>query len=634
MRASAPRLLTFSALLIVFGLTNVPASRPVFAQKPIPLPGQPKGEAGDPKVPVKTGGELESLQEEIRQIRRELDLLRNQNSAIVNDLIFAPDTSQGDYAEARRGFKTTLVRKGPSPQGAPPVKPPAGVSEVEYVSGELRLKAWLSHRSDETRKHPAVLYLHGGFAFGMGDWEQTKPYRDAGFVVLAPILRAENGQPGAFTYFYDEVDDVVAAAEYLRALPYVDQDRLFVAGHSVGGTMTLLAAMTSHHFRAGASFDGAPYWGPFTEAKDLPFDKSDPREIQLRSPIAHAGSFKCPLRVYLHRADRDALGDFFTLMTQRMVARAKSRGLDVEAVAIEGDHVSHVPAAIRQSIAFFQRISGQETVDFPGPISPLPKSIELDLGDGVRLKLARVEPGTFQMGSPKSEAGRADDERLHEVEITKPYLLGIHPVTQAQYRQVMGASPSQYARTGNDRLRVAALNTDAFPVENVSWEDATDFCRVVSLRPEIKDRGWFADLPTEAEWEYACRAGTSTAFHFGNALSSQQANINGDTPYGGAPKGPTLGRPATVGSYPPNAWGFFDMHGSILQFCKDAYDPDYHDVKKRDRSDRVARGGFFFHPAAECRSAHRFHFPPDLRNTATTVAPPIGFRVGVRQREK
>jgi dipeptidyl aminopeptidase/acylaminoacyl peptidase len=211
----------------------------------------------------------------------------------VNHLTFAPEVEvqHEDYAQARGQFQTKLVRKGPSPQPAPPVKPPAGVSEIEYPSGELRLKAWVNRPADENRPHPAVLFLHGGFAFGIGDWDQTKPYRDAGFVVLAPMLRGENGQPGAFTYFYDEIDDVLAAADYLSRQPYVDTNRLFLAGHSVGGTMTLLTAMTSKRFRAATSFDGAPYWPPFTEATDLPFDKSDPREIQLRSSIAYASSF-------------------------------------------------------------------------------------------------------------------------------------------------------------------------------------------------------------------------------------------------------------------------------------------------------------------------------------------------------
>src|SRR5262249_34385155 len=151
-----------------------------------------------------------------------------------------------DYAKVRSQFRTKLIRKGPSPQPGSAVKPPEGVSEIEYVSGQLRLKAWVNRAPDKDRKHRAVLFLHGGFAFGApDDWDVSQPYRDAGFIVLTPILRGENGQPGAFSFYYDEVDDVLAAAEYLRKQPYVDADHLFLAGPSAGGTLVLLAAMTS-----------------------------------------------------------------------------------------------------------------------------------------------------------------------------------------------------------------------------------------------------------------------------------------------------------------------------------------------------------------------------------------------------
>jgi acetyl esterase/lipase len=189
--------------------------------------------------------EIKELKEEIRQLTAQMGELRSKGKAMENHLMSASglEAQNEDYAQARSRFQTKLVRKGPSPQGWTPTKPPEGVSEVEYPSGELRLKAWVSRPVNENRKFPAVLFLHGGFYFGLGDWKETKPYRDAGFVVLTLILRGENGQPGSFSLFYDEVDDVLAAAEYLSKQSYVDANRLFVAGHSVGGTMTLLAAM-------------------------------------------------------------------------------------------------------------------------------------------------------------------------------------------------------------------------------------------------------------------------------------------------------------------------------------------------------------------------------------------------------
>src|SRR5271155_276168 len=126
-----------------------------------------------------------------------------------------------DYAAARSRFQTKLISQGPPPQQWQPVRPTDGVTEVEYPSGSLRLKAWLSRTPPGAKDQPAVLFLHGGFAFGEDDWEMAKPFRTAGYVVMMPILRGENGQPGSFSMFYNEVDDVVAAGGYLAKLPAV-----------------------------------------------------------------------------------------------------------------------------------------------------------------------------------------------------------------------------------------------------------------------------------------------------------------------------------------------------------------------------------------------------------------------------
>ena len=136
------------------------------------------------------------------------------------------------------------------------------------------------------------------------------------------------------------------------------------------------------------------------------------------------------------------------------------------------------------------------------------------------------------------------------------------------------------------------------------------------------------DLPTEAEWEYACRAGTQTAFHYGNSLSSLQANFNGEKPYGDAAKGPNLQRTTKVGSYEANAWGLHDMHGNVLQWCKDWYDKDYQNRDNNDTLGRVIRGGAWPRDGRACRAASRQSFDPTAR------APGIGFRVVVRMREE
>jgi len=179
----------------------------------------------------------------------------------------------------------------------------------------------------------------------------AQPFRDAGYVVMTPILRGENGQPGSFTMFYDEVDDVVAAAQYLAKQPYVDEKHFYLSGHSAGGTLTLLAAMASPRFKAAASFSGSPNQKRFAREypQDVPFNQSDMREFDLRSPIAYATSFKCPVRLYYGSDELD-----FALASQTTAMRAKTKGLDVEAVSIPGDHDTAVPEAMRQAIQFFK----------------------------------------------------------------------------------------------------------------------------------------------------------------------------------------------------------------------------------------------------------------------------------------
>lgn len=258
------------------------------------------------------------------------------------------ELQQEDYAQARSQFRTKLLHQGPSPQRSQRVNTPAGVKEIAYAP-DMKLKAWVSPGEG---KRPAVLFLHGGFAFGEDDWEMTKPFRDAGFVVMTPIFRGENGQPGSYTMFYDEVDDVVAAAESLAKLPYVDDKRIYVAGHSAGGTLSLLAALTSNRFKGAASFSGSPDQVAFIKGQEqlAPFDRNDIREFQMRSPVAYATSFKCPARLYYGSGEPE-FGGF----SRRTAMLAKEKGLDVEVVEVKGDHFSAVPEEIRQAIQFFQQ---------------------------------------------------------------------------------------------------------------------------------------------------------------------------------------------------------------------------------------------------------------------------------------
>jgi dipeptidyl aminopeptidase/acylaminoacyl peptidase len=259
-----------------------------------------------------------------------------------------------DYSSARQRFQTHLVQHIPAPQPGETLHPPAGAQQVEY-SPELHLQAWITplpaDGGNGGAKRPAVMFLHGGFAIGDDDWEMAKPYREAGYIVMMPVLRGENGQNGEYSMFYNEVDDVLAAADYLAKLPAVDAGHLYVAGHSVGGTLTLLAAMLSSRFHAATSFSGAP--DATAWSKDQPqlivFDQSNPREFQMRSPIAFATSFKCPVRIYCGNAE-----SLFVDSSRQTAELAKQKGLDVEAVSVPGDHFSAVPEEIRQSIEFFR----------------------------------------------------------------------------------------------------------------------------------------------------------------------------------------------------------------------------------------------------------------------------------------
>jgi dipeptidyl aminopeptidase/acylaminoacyl peptidase len=261
-----------------------------------------------------------------------------------------------DYAEARKKFKTTLTKQGAAPQPYDQEVPPAGVKEITFDSGDLKLKAWVDAPIPPMRKNqelkPAVLFLHGGWAFGAEDWDQCKPFRDAGFVTMTPILRGENGQGGSYTMFYDEVDDVVAAAEALANLPGVDPNRIFVAGHSVGGTLAMLGAMTTKRFKGCASFSGSPDQPHWIRGQEhlAPFDHTNAKEMEMRSPLAYPKSFKCPARLYWGNQE----WAIFARSNKKLAELAKANYLDVEATQVNGDHMSSVSPAITQAITFFK----------------------------------------------------------------------------------------------------------------------------------------------------------------------------------------------------------------------------------------------------------------------------------------
>jgi uncharacterized protein (TIGR02996 family) len=259
---------------------------------------------------------------------------------------------------------------------------------------------------------------------------------------------------------------------------------------------------------------------------------------------------------------------------------------------------------------FLDRQARVQAMLFAGlkPVRP-----RLVLGD---FEFAWVPPGTFLMGTPAGEVGERPDEKQHRVTLTAPFWMGAYPVTQAQWRSIMGRNPSSYAR--KDR-NIPAAERRRFPVENISWLMVGEF-----LRKAGKRLGREVTLSSEARWEYACRAGTTTPFHFGSILDGTQANARGSVPYGTDKKGPAVGRPTPVGSYVPNAWGLYDMHGNVWEMCLDVYREDYEKLPAVDplcedaeTDRRVLRGGASRAVPYRCRSATRYSRPATERSEIT-----------------
>jgi formylglycine-generating enzyme required for sulfatase activity len=230
-------------------------------------------------------------------------------------------------------------------------------------------------------------------------------------------------------------------------------------------------------------------------------------------------------------------------------------------------------------------------------------SAEMENSIGMRLKL--LPGGTFSMGTTLISR---DERPVHQVTLTQPFYMGVHEVTQSQYEQVMGNNPSQFKGQSN-------------PVEMVSWYDAVEFCRKLSSLTEEKSAGGVYRLPTEAEWEYACRAGTDSEYSFGNDASALSTygwfnDNSGKTTH-------------PVGKKRANGWGLYDMHGNVREWCLDSKryyrsgsvtDPGTSSGANRGRGHR---GGSWYTGARDCRSAYRSHNSRDLRRNF------VGFRVAL-----
>ena len=231
------------------------------------------------------------------------------------------------------------------------------------------------------------------------------------------------------------------------------------------------------------------------------------------------------------------------------------------------------------------------------------------LGNGISLDLIVIPPGSYQMGSPPHQ-GNIDEQPQHFVTI-KSFMMGKFLVTQRQWEAVMGKLPP------------CRFKGDNLPVERVSWEDAQKFCKRLS-----KQTGRNYRLPSESQWEYTCRAGTNTLFSFGETLTTELANFNGEHIFREEPRGIYFHFTSEGRKFPPNAFGLYDMHGNLWEWCADNWLDDYtssprdsNSYQNKDSHYRVARGGSWHEPANLCRSAAR------LRVLQSDADEFMGFRV-------
>ena len=247
------------------------------------------------------------------------------------------------------------------------------------------------------------------------------------------------------------------------------------------------------------------------------------------------------------------------------------------------------------------------------------------LNADVLLTLMHIPAGEFMMGAPDGEPDAEDDERPQHLVKLEAFLLGRYPVTQAQWRIVAMEYSQQERELDPDP---SYFKGDNLPVEQVSWEEAIEFCLRLSEKT-----GKAYHLPSEAQWEYACRAGTTTPFHFGDMITTEVANFHGDYTYNNNLKDEYREKTTKVGLFPANRWGLHDMHGNVLEWCGDDWHSNYQNApknvsawtdqtqKEASKNFKILRGGSWLNHPRYCRSAYRNYYSHVNRNYY------IGFRV-------
>ncbi|MBI5759336.1 MAG: formylglycine-generating enzyme family protein [Planctomycetales bacterium] len=273
------------------------------------------------------------------------------------------------------------------------------------------------------------------------------------------------------------------------------------------------------------------------------------------------------------------------------------------------EHFTRLPATVAWLLAFLLLLCPAVTY------SEDPRPLTNSLG----MRFAKISAGSFRMGA--TDGGDFDEQPAHTARISRDFFLGVYEITQADWQTVMGENPSWFSPTGPARADVGKRDTRCHPVDHVTWHEAVGFCRRLSDLPAEKQAGRTYRLPTEAEWEFACRAGTTTTFSTGHELSPRHACF-------------ATTEPKPVGSFPPNAWGLFDMHGNVWEWCADWYDPGYFvrspaadPTGPPEGTGKVIRGGAWNSTATYCRSSNRDFTRAtrrDIGNGLRVVCVPIG----------